>query len=484
VTVVSSGITVSGGGSYAVASDDLYADAQALDAAHDDARAIGTSLARIDERLDERLLRRVGAPAGVFEAERELDRARTLLDEAGSRARVIAVLLRASAEGYGRAEHAAENVARELAARLGYGVGFLLPFLVTLVVPALPAVLAAAVIAGITFPGGVRAIPGSLGRWLGDNNRLLTNPLTVSLVRYSVMSIDDVLMGALHLPPGVERALGDEGLGLVGLDTSAASIVTTASLAGYLVETPVATRVTARTAGIAPPASLAERIDRLPQRIGTADGSPTGEHVVIERYSFPDGPDRFEVYITGTADFSPRSGEEAFDLTSDVTGMAGLPAGAIEAVRQAMRDAGVTADSPVQFSGFSQGGLIAAALASSGEYSTHGVFTAGAPTAHLEVPEGIPVIELEHTDDIVPALGGVRTDTTALVVEREAFAGRETPDGKAVPSHDRGEYRRTAELADAASSERLSAAAAELRGFGAGATSVVSTSYVAQRVRG
>ena len=146
-----------------------------------------------------------------------------------------------------------------------------------------------------------------------------------------------------------------------------------------------------------------------------------------------------------------------------------------------MADSGVTAQSPVQFTGFSQGGLIAARLAASGDYNTMGLFTAGSPTGQIEVPSTVAVLELEHTDDIVPALGGVRTDYDAVLVEREAFAGRDTPEGVAVPSHDRDEYRATAVLAERAGSERVSDVVDRLNGFSAGATSIVSTSYVAER---
>jgi hypothetical protein len=234
----------------------------------------------------------------------------------------------------------------------------------------------------------------------------------------------------------------------------------------------------------APPSGLAGRIDRIPQRVRDQAGEPTGQHIRIERYATPGGPDRFEVYITGTADFSPRSGSDPFDLTSDVGTIAELPAGAVRAVQQAMAQEGITAESPVQFTGYSQGGLIAVTLAASGDYNTHGVLAVGSPTAHVALGDDFPVIAIEHTDDIVPAMGGMRSGHDAVLVEREAFADRETPSGVAVPSHDRGEYRRTAELADTAMSPQLVAAREALDGFTSGTTPVSSTTYVAERVRG
>ncbi|GAB2456830.1 hypothetical protein HD599_003301 [Conyzicola lurida] len=476
-------IVISGGGSMAVATDELFTDAQQLEYVRGEASDLARAIDAVDARFGDALLRRADAPVSALDAEAALDRTRQLLAEVDWKAGSVALLLRASAEGYGYAEAAAERATQQLAATLGYGVGALLPVFATLVAPALPVALAGLLGAALAMPGGPAALPGAVGDWLGSNGRVLTNPVTVALVRAGVMSVDDLIGGALGLPPTLVRAIGDEGIGLAGIDTAGAAIMALGGGVGLLKESPVATRARTQRDVAAAPRGLAERIDRLPQRRRDENGQPTGSHIRIERYTQPGEPDRFEVYITGTADFSPVSGREAFDLTSDIGGVAGLPAGAVRAVEQAMAKEGITAESPVQFNGFSQGGLIAASLAASGDYNTKGVFTAGSPTAQIDVPRGIPVVELEHTDDIVPALGGTRVDRDAIVVEREAFAGRDLPDGVAVPSHDRGEYRTTAEMADRARSAMLAGAIDRLDAFGAGATAITATTYVAERSR-
>jgi hypothetical protein len=478
---VPDGLTISGGGSYAVASDALFADAEALERVRDGVAVVAESVARIDGRTGDGALRRAGAPASAFAAEVEIERAVGLLAATRWKAAALALSLHAAAEGYGRAERASQRVAQELAATLGFGLGRMLPVFAALVVPALPPLVAAALVAGLLVPGLRHRAGVATGDFLTRNNRLLTNPVTAALVRTSVMSIDDVVGGAIGLPPGVVRALGDEGAGVVGLDTSAAAILALAAPAGLLVESAVTTRAGTQRIIAASPRGLAQRFDRMPERFRDGNGVARGAHIRIDRYSTPHSPDRFEVYIAGTADFSAGAGTEAFDLTSDVAGMAGLPAGSVRAVEQAMVEAGVTAETPVQFNGYSQGGLIAVILAASGDYATHGVFTAGSPTAQVDMPPGIPVVELEHTDDIVPALGGMRTDVDAVVVEREAFAGRETPPGVAVPAHGREEYRATAALADGARSAMLASTIDRLDDFGVGATSVTSTTYVAER---
>jgi hypothetical protein len=479
---VADGITVSGGGSFAVASDSLFADAQALERVRDGVDRIAAAVSTVDGRLGDGMLRRVGAPPSAFDAEAEIDRAIGALAGARWHAAALALSLRAAAEGYGRAERASQRAAQELAAAMGFGLGRMLPVFAALVVPALPSLVGAALLAAVLVPELREQGGTAIGDFLRRNNRLLTSPLTAALVRSSVMSIDDVVGGAIGLPPGVMRAIGDEGAGVLGVDTSAAGILALGAPVGLLAESAVATRATGRLTIAAVPQGLAQRLDRVPDRSRDGDGVARGSHIRIDRYSMPDSPDRFEVYISGTADFSAGGGTEAFDLTSDVAGVAGLPAGSVRAVQQAMADAGVTPETPVQFTGYSQGGLIAVSLAASGDYNTQGVVTAGSPTAQATLPAGIPVVELEHTDDIVPAMGGMRSDIDAVLVEREAFAGRETPEGVAVPAHDRDEYRVTARLADEARSATLTSAIDRLDAFGAGAVGITSTTYIAERV--
>ena len=466
-----------------MASDTLFGDAHALEGVSDDLRGATAALGAVDAAVSQRLLRRSDAPLSALDAEREIGRARDLVGATTQRAAAIAFVLRAAAQGYGMADAAAARLAQQLAASLGYSIGALLPLFASLVAPALPPVLAGVLIASLLNPRAAAAVPGALSDWLADNNRLLTNPVTVALVRAGVMSIDDVIGGVLGLPRGVVHALGDEGAGLAGIDTSAGLFTALGVPFGLLAETAVATRPRVQRDIPSAPRGLVERIDRIPQRVNGGENGARGEHIRIERYSVPGQPDSFAVYITGTADFSPKPGREAFDLTSDITGMADLPAGAVRAVQDAMRQEGVTSGSPVQFTGFSQGGLIAATLAASGDYNSRGVVAVGAPTAQVTLGGDYPAVLLEHTDDIVPALGGNRTGDEPVLVQREAFAGRDTPQGVAVPSHDRGEYRQTARLADDARSPQLVDAIAELDAFGHGATSITSTTYVAERVR-
>jgi hypothetical protein len=78
------------------------------------------------------------------------------------------------------------------------------------------------------------------------------------------------------------------------------------------------------------------------------------------------------------------------------------------ALMQAMQDAGVPPGADVLFTGFSQGGIMAANLASDPDlpYSCIGVITNGAPIETFDIPADIPVISFRHDADPVPLLDG------------------------------------------------------------------------------
>lgn len=111
------------------------------------------------------------------------------------------------------------------------------------------------------------------------------------------------------------------------------------------------------------------------------------------------------------------------------------------AVLQAMSDAGVPSGGDVLYTGFSQGGIMAANLASSPDspYNVIGVVTNGSPIDNFPIPAHIPVISFEHSGDIVPALDGHTADLGDVV---QNLVGEHkkvimAPDGTA---HDNGNY--------------------------------------------
>lgn len=87
------------------------------------------------------------------------------------------------------------------------------------------------------------------------------------------------------------------------------------------------------------------------------------------------------------------------------------------AVMQAMSDAGIPPGGEVVYTGFSQGGIMAANLASSptSPYEVIGVVTNGSPIDGFPIPSSVPVISFEHVGDVVPVLDGHAVDAGDIV---------------------------------------------------------------------
>ena len=175
----------------------------------------------------------------------------------------------------------------------------------------------------------------------------------------------------------------------------------------------------------------------------------------IERYGDAEHPS-WLVYIGGTVEWSPSGSTEPWDMTSNVTAVADQEAGSYRAVLQAMQQAGVQPGDPVLPVAHSQGGLIAAELAARGDVNAVGMVTFGAPAGQVAVPVDLPAIAVEHTDDIVPAMGGTPAeDDGRLYVRRPLFPDGVQPSAGPLPAHQLAGYLETAGLVDASPEPRL-----------------------------
>lgn len=467
---------IGGGGSVAVATGTLFAHAERLEALARDLEGCSRTVAVIDRAVSSRVLSTANAPPSAMRAELAMDEAVRAIADARRASSWLAAALRTSAEIYGRAEDAAGRVLQSLAAQVGYALGFAGS---TVGLVMLPYLLGGAAVLGSGYllaraldPAGTRRAMADLGQLIDANRGVLSDPAFVELVRLTVMSSDDMLGGALRVPPALTRSLGDEGLGVTGPDTVALGLLSLGATAGMLRETPVTVRAGA-PAAVTSATGFADRAGRIPE--GSA-------RIRIDRYVMPDGPDRFEVYLAGTTDFDPRSSDDPFDMTSNVAALAGADPGAYRAVEAALAGAGVTSESEIVVTGYSQGGLIAAQLASSGDYRVAQLYTLGAPAGQVAVPDSVPWVAVEHTDDVVPALGGSWAGADPLLVRREAFEDQRPESDYTFPAHQLEQYRDTAAMADDAEENRLIAARERLDEFGSGAESVESTLYEADRM--
>lgn len=428
-------------------------------------------LASVDRVIGNGTLRAADAPQSALLAEAAIDEATVALRRASELSERLTRALASAAEGYEFVDRVVGRLGQELAARLAYGIGFFFPLIVTVLLPGALFLGAAGAGALLALPEKTRAqLFRALGLWFRDNSGALSDPAFVEFVRMSVMSVDDFGGGLVRLDPELVHLLGDEGLGLAGVDTSAAAVGMLAAGVGLLRETPVRVAPGNSASGLSNAIGVQDRVERIPKE---------PEQIRIDRYSSPGEPDRFEVYIAGTADLSLSGDSEPWDMTSNLAALSGGSAGSYRAVEEAMRQAGIDGTTPVTLTGYSQGGLLAAQLAASGDYAVDGLVTLGAPAGQVAVPHDIPYLAVEHTNDLVPALGGTFASSDPVIVRRQLFDGPPPASDLALPAHELSNYLNTAGLIDHSNNEQLGGVLDRLRH--AKAETVSSTVYRAWR---
>jgi hypothetical protein len=379
----------------------------------------------------------------------------------------LAVALQVAAELYTQTERAAAAAVETVIAALAATVGLVAARLGLMIMPALVnAAIAGAAVWAVLPPAMRDAVAHGAAASLDQVVPVLSEPRFVDTLRQALSVVDDAALGAIGVPPALVAALGETGLEVSGIDSAALAVLGLAALAGSSGVDPVRVdrvgadrrRGEGQTAS-APPTSLAERVGRVPDR-----ATP----IVIERYPEPEGTWHFEVYIAGTDSSAELGGDRPWDMASNVALVAEQNASSLQAVQAALLAAGATASSSVVFTGYSQGGAIATALAESGQWSTTGLVTVGAPTGGMPVQGDYPAVVIEHREDLVPVLSGIRRETNAVIVRGDALGsatGHETAlpaHETALPAHELGRYEATAAAADAHGNAALRAAIAGL----------------------
>ena len=270
----------------------------------------------------------------------------------------------------------------------------------------------------------------------------------------------------------------------VALDAALAStipltpLLDAATKTGMLTQNPVFVRLSA-VGSCAPPQGYAELLSRIPR---------SQAQVRVEQLDGAAGnPGRVIVYVAGTKDFGITPGREPWDMASNAVALSGSAVSDSErAVREALRQAGVDANSPITLVGHSQGGLIAARLASSGDYNVTDLVTAGAPSRGVSIPEPIRVTTIEHTSDVIPALSGAGMVGGAAGVARahalrirEPYA--EGPPTTRLPAHVLSGYVDTARRMDASPDPLVRQRKSQLTPDTQSGTQCRATEFTAQR---
>ncbi|MGV8912177.1 MAG: hypothetical protein ACOH14_06110 [Rhodoglobus sp.] len=472
-------LIISGGGSVSIATDEMLSSASDLQRAAEMTKDIAGSVQMVDDRLTVQQMELWGIPAGAVLVESDLDRIYCDLHTIAQRAEELSGLVRLAAQTYGWTEAFAETVLRELSADAAALLGYFFPIWATaaaalaLTSPVIP-LLAGLGIGWLVLGGNTSGLLDS-DRLSTALNELITDPVFVLALRHWVMTLDEFGTGLAGLPPILVSALSTAGV--IGLSSSAGFIQKLGGIAGVLKETPVELVGKTAPAPVVPAQSLEERVQRIPQ---PTDDEPW--QVRIETITTPGEPDRFSVYVSGTVDFTLSNSDQPWDSTSNLSLAAQQDSAAVAAVAEAMREAGITSESEVELTGHSQGAAVAARLAESRQYNITGLLTVGGNIGQIDIPSEVPTIIIEHTDDIVPAIGGIQDNRDALLVEREAFAGRTLPEGVPVPAHQRSEYEETARLVDASDSPEVHSAIQSQTHSDRSGTAATVTTYQFERV--
>ncbi|RSX54740.1 hypothetical protein D2E26_0794 [Bifidobacterium dolichotidis] len=148
-------------------------------------------------------------------------------------------------------------------------------------------------------------------------------------------------------------------------------------------------------------------------RSGTADELSYAT-IAISQYKRADGSTAWLVTIPGTdgESDSPFAWPQNVELMSDDAEHR-MQAESARMVEQAMREAGIQPNDPVALVGHSQGGIVAATIASdcTDEFSIEHIVTAGSPIAQHPVGNQTWVTAIEMDDEVVAALDGAANPT-------------------------------------------------------------------------
>lgn len=247
-------------------------------------------------------------------------------------------------------------------------------------------------------------------RWM-EGAALATNPAAAAVGAGAIaadvyLNYDGDWQRYLVEHPGmVDQLIGMSpgALSALGLPTDLATLMDVVA-AAYPDGEPRVTDGGIDPAGATPPHGLGDIVDGLAVR------NETDSNIDVRKVVGPDGQVAYIVDIPGTKvwNLPGRDNGSANDFGTNIDAMAGNETVLQKGVEEAMRRAGVGPNDPVMLVGHSQGGMVAARAAqdfvSSGSFNVTHVVTAGSPVGRMPIPDGVQMLSLENSGDIVPHL--------------------------------------------------------------------------------
>ncbi|MDJ1371737.1 hypothetical protein [Gulosibacter molinativorax] len=353
---------------------------------------------------------------------------------------------------------------------------------------ATPGGIAVVVAGGLAYYGleqaGLAPSGEDVGDWLASNQHVLANPMMVTLVRAITSGGDEIITEAAAGVTGFAGGVLFGTLGAVVANVIVRQAVTSPQAAAGTIAD-----IMQRKNGnyrydiehtergpVAAPESISDLMQSIPQT------EPEGTHVTVSEYLTPEGETVYVVSIAGTSS-TGFGGENPMDNLSNLAAYAGQDDETIGAAISAMEQAGISPGDSVVLTGYSQGALVAAELASSGEWETQSVLLAGSPIHGNEIGGDIPVVQLEHSGDLITGLQGLTAPATGevAVVTRDPYPEGVPPDKGILGPHMLHTYQDTAALYDAHEDASAAANRDAVLGPVAGATPVATHDFHLQR---
>ncbi|MGO2110526.1 MAG: hypothetical protein ACTH31_02835 [Pseudoclavibacter sp.] len=204
--------------------------------------------------------------------------------------------------------------------------------------------------------------------------------------------------------------------------------------------------------------------------IGSLIGSipPSGDglpQVSVTTYGNGAGDAIYEISITGTSNQAFGTEGQPLDNQGNLATYAGSDAESVAAVLAAIEASGVPEGATIVLSGYSQGAMIAQAIAGSGLYDVEFMTTVGTPSRPEGMPDGLTVVEVQHPEDPIVGLQGPRPEDNdgAIVVTADPGIDKHDPNyGGPFDHHGLAAYQASADALATSDEPAVQAAQAEL----------------------